>query len=159
MIRWPDDLVERIDAAIARAEGGTPTTIVVEGEAGIGKSTVLDLIAERATGFRRFATEAFDATSTVPYETIAGLGIDVTGAGPDVPLTPVLAAQRLRGLVDDAGPDTATMLTVDDLQWADEESVNVLVALMSRASGDRLLLCVGSRPLPLDAHPLWRRWS
>jgi DNA-binding CsgD family transcriptional regulator len=159
MIRWPDALVERIDAVISRADGGTPTTIVVEGDPGIGKSTVLDLISERAVGFRRFATEAFEATATVPYDTIAGLGIDTAGAAPNEPLTPVLAGQRLRALLDEADQAAATMLTVDDLQWADEESVNALVALMSRASGDRLLLCVGSRPLAPDAHPLWRRWS
>jgi DNA-binding CsgD family transcriptional regulator len=156
---WPDGLVQRIDAMVARADGGTPTTIVVEGDAGIGKSTVLDLIAERAVGFRCLATEAFETTLTVPYDAVAGFGIDISGTGPHSPLTQVLAAQRLRALVDDAGRDIATMLTVDDLQWADEESLNALVALMSRASGDRLLLCVGSRPLAPEAHPLWRRWS
>jgi DNA-binding CsgD family transcriptional regulator len=156
---WPDGLVERIDAMVSRADAGTPTTIVVEGDAGIGKSTVLDLIAERAIGFRCLATEAFETASIVPYGTVAGLGTDISGTGPHTPLTQVLAAQRLRALVDDAGRDIATMLTVDDLQWADEESLNALIALMSRASGDRLLLCIGSRPLAPQAHPTWRRWS
>jgi DNA-binding CsgD family transcriptional regulator len=159
MIGWPDSLVSQIDAAIARADAGTPTTVVVEGDAGIGKSTIVDLIAERTDGFRRFVTEAFETGLSVPYDALAGLGIDVTGASPNQPLTAVLAAQRLRSLVDGAGADSAVMLAVDDLQWADEESVNALVALMSRASGDRLLLCVGSRPLAPGAHPLWRRWA
>ncbi len=51
------------------------------------------------------------------------------------------------------------MLVADDLHWADPESVEALLWLLRRTSGDRLLVAVGTRPLPADVHPEWQRWN
>jgi hypothetical protein len=65
-----------------------------------------------------------------------------------------VAAQRLRDVLD----DRPTLLVLDDLQWADPESVAVLCAVVGRAQGDRLLAGVATRPLSPDVHPDWQRW-
>ena len=56
----------------------------------------------------------------------------------------------------DGGP---VLLRLDDLQWADRESVEALIWMLQRASGDRLLVGIASRPLPTTMHPAWQRWS
>ncbi len=50
------------------------------------------------------------------------------------------------------------LLLADDLHWADPESVEALLWLLRRASGDRVLVAVGSRPLPPEVHTGWQRW-
>lgn len=156
MIRWDDDVLNVVDAAIARAAGGTPTVVLVDGDAGLGKSTLLDTIGERATGFDWLVTEAIDSAAAEPYDVLAGLGLDLKRAGGQ--LTPVLAAQRLRARLDTAAASGPVLVTIDDLQWADRESVDALLAVISRTSGDSLLVCVGSRPLEPGRHEAWRRW-
>ena len=74
-------------------------------------------------------------------------------------LTPQIAAQRLRTRVDALAERGPVLLVVDDLQWADPESVDAIVALMSRLDGDRLLLVVASRTDAGDVHENWQRWS
>ncbi|HTW20767.1 MAG TPA: LuxR C-terminal-related transcriptional regulator [Mycobacteriales bacterium] len=160
MIRWGEEVLGTLDAAVARAAGGTPTVLVVEGAAGLGKSTLLDTVGERAAGFTWLATEALETSAALPYDVLAGLGVDPTAATASGQLTTVLAAQRLRARIDDElSGDNPLLVTIDDLQWADSESVEALLAVVSRSAGDRVLIALASRALDAGQHPGWRRWS
>ena len=151
MNRWRETELEAADAAIARATTGKPTVLVIEGEGGAGKSALIDELTSRAHGFQALIAEGFEAMSTTPFAVLSQFGITV-----DESLTPIFAAQRLRAALDGTGGPT--LLVIDDLQWADSESVESVVALLSRAAGDQLLVCVGQRPLPASGHEIWRRW-
>ena len=155
MIRWDDEVLDVVDAAIARAAGGTPTVVVVDGDAGLGKSTLLDTVGERATASTGWQPKR--STARRPSRTTSWPArVDLTNAGGQ--LTPVLAAQRLRARLDAAATSGPVLVTIDDLQWADRESVDTLLAVISGQSGDALLVCVGSRPLEPGRHEGWRRW-
>ncbi|HOZ59064.1 MAG TPA: LuxR C-terminal-related transcriptional regulator [Nakamurella multipartita] len=121
----------------------------------MGKSTLLDEVARRADGFKVLSTEGLDG-DVDPYSSLVGWGVSVDRTDPRIS-SPFLMAQRIRTVLDDIGPDQPVLLRLDDLQWADPESVQALIALMRRMSGDRLLLMVATRPLG-DAHPEWQRW-
>lgn len=142
-------------SALPRARSGEPTTVVVTGEPGMGKSTLLDEVARRAEGFHVLSAAGL-AGDVDPYSSLVGWGLSIDRADPRVS-SPFLVAQEIRAVLDDIGPDQPVLLRLDDLQWADPESVQALIALMRRMSGDRLLLVVATRPLG-DVHPQWQRW-
>ncbi len=67
------------------------------------------------------------------------------------------ASQGLRDLVNTLSPTGPVLILVDDLQWADQESVESLYWLVHRAYGDRLLVVLGSRPEGPGSRGAWRR--
>ncbi|WP_420122803.1 LuxR C-terminal-related transcriptional regulator [Nakamurella sp.] len=142
-------------SALPRARSGEPTTLVITGESGMGKSTLLDEVARRAQGFTVVSAEGLDG-DVDPYASLVGWGLSIDRADPRIS-SPFLIAQEIRSVLDAIGPDQPVLLRLDDLQWADPESVQALIALMRRMSGDRLLLMVATRPLG-DLHPEWQRW-
>lgn len=162
----PDDLAAA-SAAIERARGGRPTVLLVDGEPGAGKTSFLDAVEDRADGFQVLAAEGVETGDRAPLGLLADFGLDTSADSPQV-LSDVLAAQRLRELIDataqsngaqDGQPDrAAVLLRIDDLQWADPESIDALVGLLRRASGDRLLVLIGTRPWDGATHAGLHRW-
>jgi DNA-binding CsgD family transcriptional regulator len=156
-------LVERaharvIDNAIESARTGHPTVLVVEGVPGAGKSTLIGHIASRAEGYRSCTAEGDDSEHGTPFRTLESWGITVArGADGTIP-TPFVVAQHLRDLVDDLGTGGPVLLQLDDLQWADPESVQALTWLLERVAGDRLLVVAGTRPLAPRDHDAWQRF-
>jgi hypothetical protein len=147
---WDAEQRAAMTGAVERAAAGSPTVLVVEGEPGTGKTSVLDEVVDLAGGFRVLAADGLDTGDSAPYDVLAQWGIPVPPES-----SPLTAGQQLRTAVDAAGGPL--LLRVDDLQWADPESVTALLGLVSRAAGDRLLVAVGTRPSA--AHPAWRRWT
>src|ERR1700712_1080222 len=141
-------------SAVADAADGRPTTVATSGGPGTGKASLLDEIASMASGFRILDAYGSEAGEQSPYDLLAQWDIDPPGSR----VSPMVAAQSLRRLVDSLSADGPIMLRVDDLHEADPESVEALVWLLRRASGDRLLLVAGYRNLRAGQHPAWRRW-
>ncbi|MGW4794068.1 helix-turn-helix transcriptional regulator [Nonomuraea sp. NPDC004297] len=145
--------LERLEAALACA----PSVVVVEGEAGIGKSRLVAELAARSS--RRFliggcaqVREPFPLGPIV--EALRGRGADVAGtplspvAGSLRPLLPELgdvlpeappalddrAAERhrlFRGLTEVLSALGPAVLVVEDLHWADELTVEFLTYLVT----------------------------
>ena len=163
-----------IDAALDAAASGRTRTVVVRGEPGIGKSSLLGAAVERAEA-RGFAVRRATFTVVSP-QTSNGLLWEWFGAealadepspvfdGPARMLRDVLRGERtaepvalayaaqwaLSGL-DEERP---LLLVVDDLQWGDEASVRLLTTVLTRLTTDRILTVVATRPDPvLDADP------
>lgn len=148
-----------LDAALRvsrQAWAGEPAALVVSGEPGVGKSTLLDELVRRADGFHVLASEALEG-DIEPCSSLVGWGVSIDPTDLRASSS-FLAAQEIRSILDRVGPDRPVLLRLDDLHWADPESVQALIALMRRLSGDRLLLAVATRPLG-DTHPEWQRWA
>jgi hypothetical protein len=139
-----------------QAWSGEPATLVVTGEPGVGKSTLLDELVRRADGFHVLPSEALEG-DIEPCSSLVGWGVTIDPAGLRASSS-FLAAQEIRSILDGLGPDRPVLLRLDDLHGADPESVQAMIALMRRLSGDRLLLAVATRPLG-DTHPTWQRWA
>jgi DNA-binding CsgD family transcriptional regulator len=171
----PDTLIDR-DAELAElgrlvedARLGRGRLIVIEGEAGIGKTSLLAFAAEQArmAGLRVLSARGSDIEHGFAFGVVRQLLEREARADPDL-LTgagalaaPVFGGGggagvaragegSLHGLywlvaaVSEAGP---MVMVIDDLQWADQESVSFLRFLAVRVTGMRLGLLLATRPL------------
>ena len=153
---WAAGVVEQVAAVRDAAAGGRPGLLVVEGAAGMGKTSLLDEVVRGATRFRVLTAEGLEGLR-FPFAVLAQWGADVPRPPGGGVVDPFVAAQSLRTLIG-SGDRRPVLLRLDDLHWADPESVEAVVWLLQRASGDRLLVAVASRPLPDEMHPGWQRW-
>lgn len=143
-----------LDAALTAARRGEPTLLFVRGAAGFGKSTLLSEVRSRASDFAVVGTVATE-TDQEPFATVARLGVTAERlAGGRYPAG-IVVAQRLGEMLESLGP-RPVLLWVDDLQWADPESVDVLQRLFERAAGTALLVAVATRPA---GHPGLDDWA
>ena len=66
-LRGRSDECATLDRLIASARSGESGVLVVRGEAGVGKSALLDYAAENATGFRVTRTAGVEADVDLAY--------------------------------------------------------------------------------------------
>jgi DNA-binding CsgD family transcriptional regulator len=156
-VLWQVEQVSVISAALEAARGGQPGVLSVLGQPGMGKTSLLREIAARASGFNVLEAEGRDSAYREPFDLLRQLGARDEHSGGGISRDPLAAAQGLRDLVDALSPAGPVLILVDDLQWADRESVESLYWLVHRAHGDRLLVVLGSRPESPGSTGAWRR--
>ncbi|MFI1098195.1 ATP-binding protein [Streptomyces sp. NPDC020917] len=167
-----------LDRAVRSLTAGTPATVLVEGEAGIGKTRLLQevLAAPGLDGVLVAGCPPFRDTLTLAPVVdavreartgVAGLGLSAL-AGALRPLFPEWAdalppaPERL----DDAGAARhrlfralqellaacgTTVLVVEDAHWADAATLDFLLFLATRPAADRLSLVLTYRPEDVPA--------
>jgi DNA-binding CsgD family transcriptional regulator len=171
-----DDLLELADRRIGEAVAGRGGLLMLAGEAGIGKTRLLGAVLRKATaaGFRVAKGDLAPADRQVPLASILDLArtmrglVAFDGLGDELLAVPAdrggdnLGSRRL--LVHDiadritatvAGP---TLLAFEDLQWADEMSLEVIGELARRATRLPLLLLAAYRLEELPTGSLHREW-
>lgn len=156
------------DAALGRL-----TSVIVEGEAGIGKSRLLSegLVAARDRGFQIAAGRAEELESTRPFglmvdafdcsasssdprrAAIAELLTTHVGERGSMTVTsdPGLQFQvvdRFVDLMEELALHRPLVLGIDDLQWADPSSLSTLAALSRRLAYVPVALIGCMRPAP-----------
>jgi hypothetical protein len=146
----------RAVAAFLTAAASEPSGLVMEGEAGIGKTTLwLSAVQEaRERGFRVLSATPAPAESVLAYGSAADLltDVDPTVWG-DLPSPQRGALDRVLLRADGAPTDQRTvaagflsvvnaladesplLLAIDDLQWLDVSSKNVVAYIARRVSG------------------------
>jgi DNA-binding CsgD family transcriptional regulator len=159
-------------AAADRAAAGEGRVAVVLGEPGIGKTALLRETcahAERA-GLRVLAGRAAEHEHDVPFglivdaldDHVAALGARrVESLGVDAELAAVFPAlgagaavtserwryhRAIRALVDMLGRERPVALVLDDLHWADDASVELVLHLLHRPPRSPHLLVLALRP-------------
>jgi len=158
------------------AVSGEPTSVLVTGEAGIGKTKLIEAFLSGVQDTDPAATvaiaHAFDfSAGAIPYGVAAGLVDElVDDVGAEVltdlgerraPLATLLAGeeppQRLalfgavRRLVCTAAAQNLLCLVVEDLQWADQSSIDLLVYLTRAIHRANLLVVATARTDPAVA--------
>jgi DNA-binding CsgD family transcriptional regulator/tetratricopeptide (TPR) repeat protein len=157
--------LEAVEQELSAAESGM-AVVTLEGEPGIGKTRLLLAIDEmaRQRGYRSIAVTTdeeirgplllarsiFAATDVAAdddrgREAMRRAADAIAGLDPDVASLP--ADQRMFRIFDLASAALRTLaverplaLLVDDLQWADEDSIRMLRYLVRTSSGSRLFM-------------------
>jgi DNA-binding NarL/FixJ family response regulator len=145
-----------LGSAAAEARDGHPKVVLVEGEAGIGKSSLLARFAAGLADAAVLRASGDEAELLVPYGMVSQLVASARGAGGS---PPGLLAAELSGAVDPlaVGAELVmwlgqlgrcrglAMTCIDDLQWADGPSARALLFAMRRLYADQVLVVISAR--------------
>jgi DNA-binding NarL/FixJ family response regulator len=173
------DELARLDEAAERARAGHGSIVLLCGEAGVGKST---LAAEAAAAFDRVLWGSASDGATVSYGPIVDalrsqLRVDPDALAECDPLLPHLAlllpelgetaAESERATIFEAvrcalahlGDEQPLILVLDDLQWSDETTLELLAALAGPLQQLPVLVIAAYRSdgLPRDHRLRWLR--
>ncbi|WP_204012213.1 ATP-binding protein [Virgisporangium aurantiacum] len=142
---------------VAGAATGEGALVVLSGEAGIGKSTTLSWLAETAAAAgmpvlagRAVADEGAPAFWPWSRVFVAGGGLGLSpdlleiGSGPPAQAR-FVAIERAASALLAAVPATGLLVTLDDLQWADEATIQLLRRVGADLSGARLVVAAATR--------------
>jgi|GEM_PF-396956 len=145
-----DDLLETLTTAALG--GAVPRWLVLTGDAGIGKSRLAETLERRAAAAGRAVATArcHDDPDTPSFWVWTQVLRALRPSSPTDPLTDVVASagasgagdasrfavyDGIRGLLADAAAGTPLLVTVDDLQWADGDSLRALRFLAVHLAG------------------------
>jgi DNA-binding CsgD family transcriptional regulator len=156
-VLWRDEQINAIAAALQAARSGQPAVLSVLGKPGMGKTSLLREITTRASGFNILEADGQESAYREPFDLLRQLGVRDIHIPGGIARGSLVATQGLRDLIDTLSPTGPVLILIDDLQWADQESVESLYWLVRRAYGDRLLVVLGSRPESAESTDAWRR--
>lgn len=150
-----DNLLERLADLLDRAGSGAGHVVLLGGEAGIGKTSLLTALRERAGATTWWG--ACDALETphplAPLHDIArganaGFGTLLSGEAERIALFQAVLGEL-------QAPAQPLLFVVEDAHWADEATLDLLKFIGRRIGQTRCLLVVSYRDDEVDAaHPL-----
>jgi DNA-binding CsgD family transcriptional regulator len=167
-----DEELRTADSALRIAEDGTGSVVLLEGQAGIGKTSLLSTIARRAQrrGLRCMGATAGERERELEWTVVRGLLASVVAGmsaasraelaqGParlalsllayrDVAVgraDPGALLYGLYWLVVELALESPVFLSVDDAHWADEASLRWLEYLSARITDVGIVLAVSRR--------------
>jgi DNA-binding CsgD family transcriptional regulator len=145
------------------AAGGQSAARVLRGEAGSGKTALLDELARRAEGFTVLATRGVQAETDIPFAGLSSLLAPVLGRLQEIPSVQSEALEAALGLrapsVADpftisagtlsllaaAAEDKPVLAIVDDVHWIDMSSTQALVFSGRRLVAEGVVLVFAIR--------------
>jgi DNA-binding CsgD family transcriptional regulator len=162
---------------VSEARTGSSASVLVEGEPGIGKTALLDMVRGSAEGMRVLSATGVEAEADLPFGTTHQLLRPVIGLSDSIPEPQADALRGALGLADptdhdrflvaaavlsilgEAARERGLVCLVDDAQWIDDASADALVFAARRMSGERVLMVTAARPGPSTDRwaPLRRR--
>ncbi len=152
-----DQEVAELSEALAAAARGTPQTVLVGGDAGIGKTTLVNHAEQQAVGlgFTVAVGHCLDLEADVSFapviEAVRALvsGVEVlenrpsarrmlTLLDPEAPRSrePFRVLEDLRQTVLEAAVAGPVMLVLEDMHWADRSTQDFVRSLSRTARGD-----------------------
>ncbi|HLM63493.1 MAG TPA: AAA family ATPase [Acidimicrobiales bacterium] len=153
------DELEAFDRALAQASDGRPTVVLIVGEAGMGKTKLVqetlrdrDVLVATAAGDPVEADLDYGLVDQLLRD--SRLDADTVGATlPGEGTDPLEAGAALLRLVDGLQLGLPLVVAIDDAHWADRPSLDALTFAARRLRADRVLLCVATRPEGVDRLP------
>jgi len=178
-VSWAQGLVGReaelglAAAAVRQASEGRASALVIEGEAGIGKTRLVQGIADdaRSRGVAVFCGQAHPFERTRPFGVVAA-ALDLSRRSPDprrAAIGALLAGQdagapgRAAGgvqyrvveeivdLVETSCAGRPVLLVAEDIHWADSASLLAILSVARQLPLAALLVVVTARPSPQPA--------
>ncbi len=150
--------LDRLAGLLASAAAGTPRIAIVEGEAGLGKSSLITEFLARHRDVPALAASGEASEQDLPWGMVRQLarradvdllaGFPLLASGPDAGADPLSVGEELLGLfAAAAGPAAGGLVVVvEDLQWADQPSARALLFACRRLAREKVLVVGSGRP-------------
>jgi DNA-binding CsgD family transcriptional regulator/tetratricopeptide (TPR) repeat protein len=154
---------EVLNRLLDGVRGGRGGVLVVHGEAGVGKTVLLEYAGEAAREFRSVRTSGVEAEMELPFAAVQqlcssfldlvdslpppqreALGVAfglITGPAPD----PFLVGLAILGLLSEAAEERPLLAVVDDTHWLDDASMRALAFVARRLLAERIALVFAAR--------------
>ncbi|GAA0907118.1 LuxR family transcriptional regulator [Pseudonocardia zijingensis] len=157
-----------LDQLIGAVRAGESRPLVVHGEPGVGKTALLDYVGVQALGYHVLRGSGVQSEMELPFAGLHQLcapllaGLDMlpqpqrealrTAFGMSAGITPdrFLVGLAVLGLLSDAAQERPLMCLVDDYQWLDRTSAQVLAFVARRLGTEAVGLIVATRVVDGD---------
>ena len=154
----------RIDELIARARRGRSGSLVVLGDAGQGKTALLDYAAEQARGMTVVRAVGVEAEAELEFAGLLELVRPLFGHLQELPAAQADALRAVLGmgaaasldrfvvgaatlsLLATAAESTPLLAVVDDAHWLDRPTIDALRFAAKRLEADAVVVLLGARP-------------
>jgi DNA-binding CsgD family transcriptional regulator len=153
----------RLEALINRIRAGGSSALVIAGEAGIGKTSLLEYAAAQAAGFQILWARGTESEQNLPFAGLAGLLRAVMGhlealparqraalagalaVGPAVTADPFAACAATLGVLAAAAAQRPVLAVVDDAHWLDAASAQAVEFTARRLGSEAVGLVLAIR--------------
>ncbi|GAA3919056.1 AAA family ATPase [Actinoplanes auranticolor] len=157
-----------IDGLLTGARAGRSDALVLTGEPGIGKTTLIQYAVGQAEGMQVLSARGYEDESEIPFAGLADLLRPALGVLDELPapqaaalrsalaLGPPVAGDRFTvcaatvGILAAAAEVSPVLIVVDDLQWLDASSREAVLFAGRRLHADGIALLLATRD-PADA--------
>src|SRR5262245_22669697 len=164
VLRGRNEEQRALDRLLESARAGQSSSLVIRGEPGVGKSALLDYVAERANGCRVTRARGIESEMEFAYAGLLQLcGGRSLQRADQLPAPQRDALLRAFGLADGPAPEAflvglaalsllssiaeeqPLLCLLDDVQWLDRESVAVLSFVSRRLEADPIAIVFAVR--------------
>ena len=153
----------RLERVLTDARHGTSRTILVRGEAGMGKSALLRFVMGKAKAFDVVSVTGVESESDLPFGALLGICrgllpfVERIAAPQRAALETALALSPgevrdrftayagVLSLLAAAAEAQPRLVVVDDLQWLDAPSAEAMLFVARRLGPDRVAIVLGAR--------------
>jgi DNA-binding CsgD family transcriptional regulator len=153
----------RVDELLVEAQHGHSGVLVLRGEAGIGKSALLEYVVERAEGCRVVRAVGAEWEMELPFAGLHQLCVGLLNGRERLPtpqrgaleiafgLSPgpqpdrFLVGLAVLSMLSDAAEEHPLVCLVDDAQWLDRSSAQVLAFVARRLAAESVVLLFAER--------------
>ncbi|KAA0079073.1 helix-turn-helix transcriptional regulator [Mycolicibacterium sp. P9-64] len=152
-----------LDRLVATIRAGQSRVLVLRGEAGVGKTALLDYLAGRAPGCQVAWANGVESELEIPYSALQQLcapmlhRLDVLpepqrdalstafGLSVGTPPDPFLVGLASLGLLAAHAADQSLICVIDDVQWLDRISAQTLAFVARRLMAERVAMVFAVR--------------
>ncbi|WP_394618911.1 AAA family ATPase [Lentzea sp. JNUCC 0626] len=163
------------DQMLAAVRSGESRVLVLHGEPGVGKSALLDHVRDSATGLRVLRAFGVESEMELAFATLHQFCVPLLDRMKDLPAPQRDALETVFGmragdaperflvglavlsLLSDASEDGPVLCLVDDSQWMDQASAQVLGFVARRLLAESIALVFASRERTQDLFGLPER--
>lgn len=156
--------LDELSLVLGSARNGRGGALHVRGEAGIGKTTLLDAATDGPTGIRVVRVDGYEAEVAMPYAALQRIGSSVREHLPQIPERQAAALRIAAGLdvgpppdrflvglgmlslLAAAGETEPLVVAVDDAHLLDAESLEVLAFVGRRLTAESVAVLLAARP-------------
>jgi DNA-binding CsgD family transcriptional regulator len=162
-LRGRESECEALSGLVADVHSGTSRVLVLRGEAGVGKTALLSYVTEHASGFRCIEVAGVQSDMELAFAGLQQLCAPLlthldelpepqrealnVAFGRDVGPTPdrFLVGLAVLSLIAASATERALLCIVDDAQWLDQVSVQILAFVARRLMAEPVALVFAAR--------------